>query len=187
MTASTEGDRPSELTLPPERMLELAEYVSERIVERIHGLPGEPAWLGGSRSELEPLMREEPPEVGVPVEEVIDRAVRDILPVAGRVDHPRFFAFVPSSPTWPGVLADYLAAGHNIFQGTWLGASGPSQLEVVVIDWFRDWLGYPETAGGLFTSGGSAASLDAFVAAREAAGAPERATVYMSDQSAHRV
>ena len=32
-------------------------------------------------------------------------------------------------------------------------------------------------------SGGSAASLDAFVAAREAAGHPERATVYMSDQS----
>jgi glutamate/tyrosine decarboxylase-like PLP-dependent enzyme len=99
------------------------------------------------------------------------------------VDHPRFFAFVPSSPTWPGVLADFMAAGHNVFQGTWLGASGPSQLEVVVLDWFRDWIGYPETAGGLFTSGGSAASLDAFVAAREAAGAPERATVYMSDQS----
>ena len=34
-------------------------------------------------------------------------------------------------------------------------------LEVVVTDWIRDWLGYPETGGGLFTSGGSAASLDA--------------------------
>ncbi|MCY4428637.1 MAG: aminotransferase class I/II-fold pyridoxal phosphate-dependent enzyme, partial [Halieaceae bacterium] len=33
------------------------------------------------------------------------------------------------------------------------------------------------------TSGGSSASLDAFVAAREAAGHPERATVYMSNQS----
>jgi glutamate/tyrosine decarboxylase-like PLP-dependent enzyme len=76
-----------------------------------------------------------------------------------------------------------MVAGHNIFQGTWLGASGPSQLEVIVIDWFRDWIGYPETAGGLFTSGGSAASLDAFVAAREAAGAPDLSTVYMSDQS----
>ena len=31
--------------------------------------------------------------------------------------------------------------------------------------------------------GGSAATLDAFVAAREAAGNPERPTVYMSDQS----
>ena len=56
-------------------------------------------------------------------------------------------------------------------------------MELVVIDWFRRWIGYPEGAGGLFTSGGSAASVDAFVAAREAAGHPERATVYMSDQS----
>ena len=62
-------------------------------------------------------------------------------------------------------------------------ASGPSEVELVVIDWFRRWLGYPEGAGGLFTSDGSAASLDAFVAAREAASHPERATLYMSDQS----
>ena len=183
MTAPTE-DRPrSELELAPERMLQLAELASRLVVERIQGLPDEPAWRGGSRDELEPIMREDPPEEGRTAEDVIRRAVKDILPVAGRVDHPRFFAFVPSSPTWPGVLADLLCAGHNTFQGTWLGASGPSQLEVVVIDWIKEWFGYPETAGGLFTSGGSAASLDAFVAAREAAGAPERPTVYMSDQS----
>ncbi len=63
------------------------------------------------------------------------------------------------------------------------GRERPEQLELVVIAWFRRWLGYPEGAGGLFTSGGSAASVDAFVAAREAAGHPERAALYMSDQS----
>ncbi len=182
MTTPMEDAPRSELQLSPERMHELASLASRLLIERIEGLPGEPAWRGGSRAELEALMREDPPEEGRPAEEVLERAVRDILPVAGRTDHPRFFAFVPSQPTWPGILADFLVAGHNTFQGTWLGASGPSQLEVVVIDWFRDWIGYPEGAGGLFTSGGSAASLDAFVAAREAAGAPEWATVYMSDQ-----
>jgi len=183
MTAPMEGTPQSELQLSPRRMEELAALASRLIIERLEGLPGEPAWLGGSRAELEPIMREEPPEEGRSPESVLERAAHEILPIAGRVDHPRFFAFVPSSPTWPGVLADYMAAGHNIFQGTWLGASGPSQLEVVVIDWFRDWIGYPKTAGGLFTSGGSAASLDAFVAAREAAGAPDGATVYVSDQA----
>lgn len=183
MTPPTEDDPRSELALSPERMLELADHVSRLLVDRIASLPDEAAWVGGERAELEPLMREPPPEDGRSPEDVIDRAAETILPIAGRVDHPRFFAFVPSAPTWPGILADYMAAGHNVFQGTWLGASGPSQLEVVVIDWFRDWLGYPDSAGGLFTSGGSAASLDAFVAAREAAGAPDRPTVYMSDQS----
>ena len=76
-----------------------------------------------------------------------------------------------------------MVAGYHVNQATWLSASGPSQVELVVIDWIRHWLGYPESAGGLFTSGGSAASLNALMAAREAAGSPERATVYLSDQS----
>ena len=135
------------------------------------------------RQVLEEQLLEAPPEEGRPVDEVIERVVRDVLPHTVRLDHPRCFGFVPSAPAWPAVVADFLAAGWNVNQCTWLVASGPSQLELVVIDWFRRWLGYPEGAGGLFTSGGSAASVDAFVAARDAAGHPERATVYMSDQS----
>jgi glutamate/tyrosine decarboxylase-like PLP-dependent enzyme len=164
-------------------MLALARRAAELVVDRIERLPSGPAWRGATRAELEPLLRERAPEEGRPALEVLERAVREILPVASQTDHPRFFAFVPSSATWPGVLADFLCAGHNTFQGTWLSAGGPSQVELVVLDWFRDWIGYPETAGGLFTSGGSAASLDALVAAREFAGAPPRPTVYMSDQS----
>ena len=183
MKSRTEGAERSELVLPREEMLALAERATELVVERLERLPGEPAWRGAKRSELEPLLREPAPEEGRPALEVLERATRDVLPVASRVDHPRFFAFVPGSATWPGVIADFLCGGHNTFQGTWLSASGPSQIELVVLDWFREWIGYPESAGGIFTSGGSAASLDAFVAAREAAGAPERGTVYMSDQS----
>ena len=171
------------LRMAPEIMLDLARKAAELIVERIEQLPGENAWEGEFRQELIDQLAEAPPEEGRPPEEVIEQAARDILPVAARNDHPRFFGFIPSSPTWPGVLADFMAAGHQVNQCTWLTSSGPSQLELVVIDWIRRWLGYPESAGGLLTSGGSAASLDAFVAAREAAGDPDRATVYMSDQS----
>ncbi len=177
------GPEPHDLTMSPDAMLELAAYAAQRVVERIHDLPREPAWRGATRAELEPILREPAPEAGSPARDVVERAVRDVLPIAARVDHPRFFAFVPSAPTWPGVIADFLASGFNTFQGTWLGSSGPSQLELVVTDWFREWVGYPQGAGGLFTSGGSAASLDALVAAREFAGAPERPAVFMSDQS----
>lgn len=173
----------SELLLPREEMLELARRAAELIVARLEGLASDPAWRGGTRAEMETLLREGAPEEGRPAADVLERAATEILPLASRPDHPRYFAFVPSSGTWPGVLADFLASGHNTFAGTWLGASAPSQVELVVLDWFRAWIGYPEGAGGLFTSGGSAASLDAFVAAREAAGGPERASVYMSDQS----
>jgi glutamate/tyrosine decarboxylase-like PLP-dependent enzyme len=163
-------------------MRELANQVTEILIERSMLSPADRAWDGEFQQELAARLMEDPPETGRPPREVIERAVRDVLSPALRHDHPRAFGFVPSAPTWPGVLADYLVTGFNINAATWLSASGPSQLEAVVIDWFRRWMGYPETAGGVLTSGGSAAALDAFVAAREAAGHPARATVYMSDQ-----
>ena len=185
-TGAIAGDFETErngLRMAPEAMLDLARRAAELIVERIESLGEEDAWDGEFRQELVAQFLEDPPESGLPALQVIERAARDILPVAARIDHPRFFGFIPSSPTWPGVVADFMAAGYHVNQCTWLTSSGPSQLELVVIDWFRRWVGYPDSAGGLLTSGGSAASLDAFVAAREAAGHPERATVYMSDQS----
>ncbi len=182
MSKKIDAESPS-LSMSAEAMQALAQRATELIVARVEGLRDEAPWRGASRAELEPLLREPPPEQGRDALAVLERAVREVLPVAARVDHPRFFAFVPSSPTWPGVIADYLATGFNIFQGTWLGSGGPSQLELVVIDWFRQWIGYPESGGGLFTSGGSAAILDALVAAREHHGAPARPAVFMSDQS----
>ncbi len=173
----------NDLRMPAEQMRRLAELATERLIARLEGLRRDAPWRGATRAELELLLREPPPESGHDAFAVLERAVRDVLPVAARVDHPRFFAFVPSAPTWPGVIADYLAAGFNTFQGTWLGSGGPSQLELVVIDWIRQWIGFPESGGGLFTSGGSAAILDALVAAREQAGAPDRPAIFLSDQT----
>ena len=77
-----------------------------------------------------------------------------------------------------------MVAGHQVNQCIRLTSSGPSQLELVVIDWIRQWVGYPEGAGGLLTSGGSVATITALVAAREAAGGHTGPlTAYMSDQS----
>lgn len=174
---------PSGLRLTSEHMLDLARRAAELLVARMESLPETPAWEGDFRTALADRLMEDPPEDAKLAEDVLERAAQEILPFATRLDHPRCFAFVPSSPTWPGVLADFLASGFHVNAATWLVASGPGQLELVVIDWFRHWLGLPDEAGGLFTSGGSAASLDAFVAAREAAGNPERPVVYMSNQS----
>ena len=95
-------------------MLDLARRAAEFLVERIKGLPGENTWDGEFRQGLEDQLLEDPPEDGQPGAEVLERAVRDILPLTLRLDHPRSFAFIPCAPTWPGVLADFMAAGYNI-------------------------------------------------------------------------
>ncbi|MBA3403533.1 MAG: aminotransferase class V-fold PLP-dependent enzyme, partial [Gemmatimonadaceae bacterium] len=82
---------------------------------------------------------------------------------------PGFLAYVPSCPTFPALLGDWLATGYNFFAGVWQIAPGPNEIELVVLEWFREWMGMPAGATGLLTSGGSGANLTAIVAARHAA------------------
>ena len=178
-----DGTRQTDLTMTPQAMRRLAARATEVLVERIDGLDDAKAWDGEFRDVLEGQLGGPPPEAGQPAEEVLELAVQHALRYAARLDHPRFFGFIPSSPTWPAVVADFLAAGFNINSCTWLVSSGTSQMELAVTDWMRGWIGYPETGGGLLASGSSSASVEAMVVAREAAGHPERPTVYMSDQS----
>ncbi|HEU4463628.1 MAG TPA: pyridoxal-dependent decarboxylase, partial [Gemmatimonadota bacterium] len=149
------------------------------------GIREEPAAQRGRRSDLEAALREPVPESGSDPDLVIDRVVREILPWTARVDHPRFFAFVPGPGNYVGFLADAMASGFNVFAGTWLGASGPAMVEIVTVDWLRQLCGLPEGAGGLFVSGGSMASLTALAVARETKLGPRLAdgVAYASDQT----
>src|SRR4051812_49765922 len=74
-----------------------------------------------------------------------------------RADHPRYFAFIPTCQTFPGALGDFIASALNVYAGSWMEAAGPSQIELTVLDWFKDWLGYDGGAARLLLHGGPAA------------------------------
>src|SRR5579875_1305010 len=156
------------LELPPAQMRELGYRVVDRIVDHLAGLDEKMVGAKGDPAALRPRLSEPPPRVGVPAEEIFSRLERDAHPYIMNICHPRFFAFVPGPSNFVSVMADALASGFNVFNGSWLGGSGPAALELAVIDWFREWCGFPEQAGGLFVSGGSMANLTALAAARHA-------------------
>src|SRR5689334_6778162 len=126
-----------------------------------------------------------PPAEPQPLEEVFARLADDVLPFRSRVDHPRFLAFIPGSGTWPAALADFVASACNVYAGSWMESAGPSQVELEVLGWFKDWVGYPAEAAGSLTSGGSAANMTALACAREAKAGPMRddLVLYVSDQA----
>lgn len=66
MTSRAEDGGRSELEMSPEQMMASALRAAELVIERVQNLPDKPAWRGGSRSELEVIMHEEPPEEGRP-------------------------------------------------------------------------------------------------------------------------
>jgi aromatic-L-amino-acid decarboxylase len=162
-------ERPAQvdgLDLDPETMRELGYRAVDLLVERAAALEDTRTWRGASRAEMESRLREPPPEEATGFDEIVRRLNADVVPFAGHHDHPRFFGYIPSCPTWPGVIGDFLAAGLNVFTGTWLQSAGASTVELVVLDWFRQWIGYPPQAWGVLVSGGSIANLSALACAR---------------------
>jgi glutamate/tyrosine decarboxylase-like PLP-dependent enzyme len=133
---------------------------------------------------MESLLREPPPEEPTGFSEVLEEFQRKVAPHAMRPNHPRFLAFVPGAPTFLSVLGDWLCAGTNYFDGVWLEAAGPAQVELVVLDWFKSFLGYPAEARGILTGGGSEANLTALVVAREQLSPADRqrAVLYETEQ-----
>ena len=159
----------SNLELDDATMRRMGRRVADLVVDHLGSLREQPAQQSLSRPETESLIASAPVggrtrfrrARGVPRERV--------FPYHAREPHPHFMGYIPSSPTFPAVLGDWLATGYNFFAGVWPVASGPNQIELAVLDWFRQWLGMPAGTSGLLTSGGSTATLTAVVAARHAA------------------
>ena len=178
-------DGPSPLELDPETMRRLGHRVVDLLVDRIAALEDDRAGRTGDRDDLAARFAQPPPEEPGDFEQLVERLRADALPFTQRTDHPRFLAYVPGAPTWPAVLGELLASGHNVFGGSWVGASGPTVVELTVLDWFKRWLGLPADAEGLLTSGGSEANLLAVLCARSTLLGEETAdaVVYLSGQT----
>jgi glutamate/tyrosine decarboxylase-like PLP-dependent enzyme len=173
------------LALDVEAMRALGHRVVDLVVEHYASLADRPVTAREGREALEARLREPMPEAGRPVDEVLERAMRDVFAHTMHIDHPRFFAFVPGPSNFVGAMADALVAGMNVFQGTWLASSGPSEVELVTVEWLRETCGLPAGAGGLFVSGGSMANVTCLGVARRVRldDRTEAATVYLSDQT----
>jgi glutamate/tyrosine decarboxylase-like PLP-dependent enzyme len=156
------------LEMMPDDMRRFGRGVIETIIRHHETLRDQRVVNFSRRDDTEALLREPPPEEGQDLGELLREFEEKVAPGMSHVDHPRMFGFIPGSATFVGAMGDALAAGYNIYGGTWIESSAAHQVELVVVDWFREWLGLPETAGGTLVSGGSVANLTGLVLAREA-------------------
>jgi len=160
------------------RVIDLLVEQAESARDRRVGQKADPAVI-------RPALREPVPADGVSFEEALGRLEDEVFPNRLNIAHPRFFAFVPGPSNYVGVLGDLLASGLNVFNGSWLGGSGAAAVELQTVDWLRELCGFPESASGLFVSGGSLANLTALAVARDVKleGNLDGARVYFSDQT----
>lgn len=125
-----------------------------------------------------PIWRPMPEDVrarlktGMPVDPTpLDEVYRDYRDTVAAYPmgniHPRFWGWYMGAGNFTGALGDFLAA----VEGTNLGGgnTGASQVEQQVVDWLKEIAGFPASASGTLTSGGSMANLVAHTVIRNLA------------------
>ncbi len=168
-----------------EQMREYGYRVIDQIVRHLSTLGEQRVGAKANPTEILRKYRNPPPEDGADFRALLEQIESDVLQNTMHVNHPRFFAYVPGPGNFIGAMADALVSGYNVFAGTWIGGSGAAAIELETIDWMRTLCGFPETAGGLFVSGGTMANLTALAVARHAKLGEDMqdAMVYFSDQT----
>jgi aromatic-L-amino-acid decarboxylase len=167
----------------------LAHRMVDETVDFLSTLRERPAWVSPPQNVREALRTPAPWE-GQGGQAAYDEFLRLVRPYSTGNIHPRFWGWVQGSGAPMGVLGDFLAAAMNPNAADF--DHSPALVEMQVMEWFRELMGFPEGSSGLFVSGGSAANFTALAVARNTrvAGARERGvsldqgrpTVYASQE-----
>lgn len=157
----------ADLEFAPAQMQAMGEQVLRRVVAHLASIQEQPVRGDVDAAELCRRLREPAPEHGSELAPLLDALFNEWVPRTFNTASPGYLAYIPGGGVYPGVLADLLAGGVNRYTGVWLAAPLLVQLEANALDWMRDWMQFPSTTRGLFTTGGSMANFAAIVCARE--------------------
>ena len=180
---------PPDLEFSVSDMRRLAEAVVARSIDHVASLPVQPVRGDVDAAAFCETLREPPPEAPTPLDPLLDRLFEDYIPRSFNAAAPGYLAFIPGGGVYPAALADFISNTVNRYTGVWQAAPALVQLEANALDWLRDWMGFPATTRGLFTTGGSMATFNAVLCARERHLGTDirRGVLYTSDQAHHSV
>lgn len=157
-----EGDPARMHVADPGMVQEILEYVSERLLEPEVPLDGIADREHLARA-IDGLICEE----GRDFREVLALYRDDLAPTVLSADSPRMLTFIPSAPTKASLLFDMVVSAASLQGISWFEAAGAVIAENQALRTLADLAGLPDSAGGVFVSGGSAANLSALVVARD--------------------
>ncbi len=173
----------------PDEMRAMLAEASRLVLEHIAALPEQPAsYDTDGRAEARALV-ERLPEQATDFASLMRVIFEEAIPTSFNTAGPGYLAYIPGGGVFPAAVADLIANGINRYVGVWVAAPALVQLELNVVRWLCEILGYGPGSGGILTSGGSLANFTAIVTARRER-LPEAfwsGTIYTSDQTHHSV
>ncbi|MEL7119334.1 MAG: aminotransferase class V-fold PLP-dependent enzyme [Bacteroidota bacterium] len=126
---------------------------------------------------------------GKSMEELIEFVNNTIDSTGINPASPKHFGYIPGGGLYTTALGDYLVAVSNRYAGMFFANPGAVRIENQLLRWMCEMIGYPDTALGNLTSGGSIANLMAVTTARDhfrlKATEFSKACIYLSEQVHH--
>ena len=133
------------------------------------------AWLhndkmytGGSIKELRSAIAFNPSKEGLGVHKSLERMVELFLNKSLKVHHPHSLAHLHCPTMVTSQIAEVLINATNQSMDSWDQSPAGSLMEVQLIDWLRQKVGYGAGQAGVFTSGGTQSNLMGVLLARDA-------------------
>ena len=132
-------------------------------------------------------IREEPIALAQALQMVAEHVdVPGINPASGG-----HLGYIPGGGIVHSAFGDFLADITNRYAGVFFAGPGAVRMENMLLDWMAEIVGYPHSAAGNLTSGGSISNLIGIVTARDAhdvrAKDVERSVIYLTEQVHHSV
>lgn len=128
---------------------------------------------------------------GIPFDEILDAISKNIDHAGLNPASGGHLGYIPGGGIFPAAIGDLLAAAFNRYAGIFYASPGAVRLENMLIRWMCDLFGYPASAHGNLTTGGSLANLIGIVTARDAKNITchkiPTSVIYLSEQVHHSV
>lgn len=151
--------------ISPEEIRQLGYQFTDLIVDYFKKIDKSPIIPNNNLKELRKLIDEPLPQNEQKPNIILEECKEKIIDNVIRIGHPRFLGWILPSGTIIGAYAEGLAGVLN--QNVALsGAGAATAVELLVIDWIKEILGYDADAGGILVSGGTTANLHALNIAR---------------------
>ena len=181
--SAPEADR-TPLELGSDELRRLIDLCAGFAVRQIDSLPGQPSFDLDGAQELARTFVEPAPEAGTRLEAILDR-LRQAVGKSFNTPGPGYLGFIPGGGIPAAALADFLACAVNRYVGVAAAAPALAQIEATAVSWLAAMMGYPASASGVLTSGGSISNLIGVVTARTDRLADDFAsgTVYTSEET----
>lgn len=126
---------------------------------------------------------------GRPIDELIQLLSQSVDSYGINPASGGHLGYIPGGGIYPTALGDYLADIFNRYSGVFFATPGAVRMENLLIRWMNKLIGFPASALGNLTSGGSIANLIAIVAARDAKGIRpaviEKSCIYLTEHIHH--